>query len=277
MRFSSLLSRWKTRLSMVALHLVLVGCLFWLDHRLLHQILQHPWDAALYILLLVLTILQYLYTAGSDPGYVVNVLRDDRLVTKEMRFTRDNLTGNRRCATCQVHQPPRSKHCHECHKCVLQFDHHCSWLGTCVGYGNHCRFWWYLFEETILCFWTSMIYATSFRSTGSSESWWQASITIIFLILLLLALLFLVLLLLFHSYLVITNQTTNEFTRRKRIQEFRDVPIKVMPYSKGCVRNIYWFCWAPQGPYEIEKIPSLEVLKQRDSYSCSETLYFNCC
>ncbi|KAG0457233.1 hypothetical protein HPP92_022058 [Vanilla planifolia] len=34
------------------------------------------------------------------------------------------------CVYCNVTQPPRSKHCHDCDKCVLQFDHHCVWLGT---------------------------------------------------------------------------------------------------------------------------------------------------
>ncbi|KAL8151736.1 hypothetical protein V2J09_021544 [Rumex salicifolius] len=33
------------------------------------------------------------------------------------------------CTYCSVLQPPRAKHCHECDKCVLQFDHHCGWLG----------------------------------------------------------------------------------------------------------------------------------------------------
>lgn len=46
-------------------------------------------------------------------------------------------------------QPPRAKHCHDCDKCVLKFDHHCVWLGTCIGQGNHYRFWWVYFPCTI--------------------------------------------------------------------------------------------------------------------------------
>jgi hypothetical protein len=45
-------------------------------------------------------------------------------------------------ATNILLQPPRTRHCHDCDKCVLQFDHHCIWLGTCIGKKNHCRFWW---------------------------------------------------------------------------------------------------------------------------------------
>ncbi|KAI5419051.1 Protein S-acyltransferase 10 [Lathyrus oleraceus] len=40
-------------------------------------------------------------------------------------------------AYCNVEQPPRAKHCHGCDKCVLQFDHHCVWLGNCIGRGCH--------------------------------------------------------------------------------------------------------------------------------------------
>ncbi|KAF3572041.1 hypothetical protein F2Q69_00061636 [Brassica cretica] len=44
---------------------------------------------------------------------------------------------NLTCGYCHVEQPPRAKHCHDCDRCVLQFDHHCVWLGTCVGQKNH--------------------------------------------------------------------------------------------------------------------------------------------
>lgn len=292
---------------MIALHILFVGCLFLLDYSLLHQTLLHLWYTVLYLLLVIATISQYLYTAGSNPGYVADMLRDDQIAETDMKRAKDISTGsqkmeraravvgyssstrmalwlgsgssssNRTCPTCRVFQPPRSKHCHDCNKCVLRFDHYCAWLGTCVGYGNHCRFWWYIFEETVLCLWTSVLYATSFRSTGSFNSWLHATAVIILLIALLAALLFLVLLLLFHSYLVITNQTTHELIRRKRIPEFRNVPDKVKPYSKGCARNIYSFCCAPGGLYEIERMPSLNILEERSNHSFLDTIYFNCC
>ncbi|MCO5570567.1 hypothetical protein L7F22_024292 [Adiantum nelumboides] len=185
--------------------------------------------------------------------------------------------SNKTCPTCRVYQPPRSKHCHDCNKCVLRFDHYCAWLGTCVGYGNHCRFWWYIFEETILCVWTSVMYAMSLRSNGRPSSWLYFSAVVILLVLLLAALLFLVLLLLFHSYLVVTNQTTHELIRRKRIPEFRNLPENVKPYSKGCVRNVFSFCCAPSGLYEIERMPSISALEERANYSLREALYFNFC
>ncbi|KAH7432626.1 hypothetical protein KP509_07G031400 [Ceratopteris richardii] len=242
-------------------------------------------SAIVYAVLFILTIFQYLYTAASDPGYLVDGERDEWLVIGNRKAQKEiinNAYGNNRnlnskCFNCNIYKPPRSKHCHHCNKCILQYDHHCPWLNTCIGYGNHCRFWWYLLEETILCFWTFIMFISSYRTKTSSGLRWRSCIIIICLTLLFFLLFFLVLLLLFHSYLASTNQTSHEVTRRKRISEIRDVPLEIHPYSKGCVQNIYYFCCTPQVPYEIQQIPSLEILKQREHHSCMQSLYFNCC
>ena len=44
------------------------------------------------------------------------------------------------CHICELLQPPHSKHCKLCNRCVQEFDHHCTWLDSCVGSGNHRRF-----------------------------------------------------------------------------------------------------------------------------------------
>ncbi|CAN4083517.1 unnamed protein product [Withania somnifera] len=101
------------------------------------------------------------------------------------------------CSYCDVVQPPRAKHCHDCDKCVLQFDHHCVWLGTCIGQGNHCPFWWYICGETALSLWTGTLYI-QFLKSNISKPWWLYAIMILLLVTLFFCLIFLLLLLLFH-------------------------------------------------------------------------------
>ncbi|KAK8669694.1 hypothetical protein V6N13_107118 [Hibiscus sabdariffa] len=181
------------------------------------------------------------------------------------------------CSYCNVEQPPRTKHCHDCDKCILQFDHHCVWLGTCIGQGNHCSFWWYICEESALCLWTATLYITYLKG-NISRAWWKDAIMILLLIVLSISIIFLLLLLLFHSYLVMTNQTTYELVRRRRIPYLRGVPERVYPFSKGVCRNLYDFCCVGSSIYSLEPLPSAEELEEKSRpHTCLDVLTCRCC
>ncbi|KAJ3809767.1 zf-DHHC-domain-containing protein [Lentinula aff. lateritia] len=42
----------------------------------------------------------------------------------------------RYCSRCLLLKPYRAHHCRLCGTCVLKYDHHCPWIGQCVGARN---------------------------------------------------------------------------------------------------------------------------------------------
>ena len=52
---------------------------------------------------------------------------------------------------CEMMRPPRTHHCSMCNRCVMRMDHHCPWVGNCVGLYNHKLFLNFTAHATIGC------------------------------------------------------------------------------------------------------------------------------
>ncbi|XP_062184126.1 protein S-acyltransferase 11 isoform X3 [Phragmites australis] len=55
------------------------------------------------------------------------------------------------CTYCSKPKPPRAHHCRSCKMCVVDMDHHCPFIGNCVGASNHRAFVIFLISVVISC------------------------------------------------------------------------------------------------------------------------------
>ena len=49
-------------------------------------------------------------------------------------------TNLRYCVPCKIVRPMRTIHCYQCDVCITGYDHHCPWVGKCIGKSNMCQF-----------------------------------------------------------------------------------------------------------------------------------------
>ena len=122
-------------------------------------------EHALVTLVSAILSLMFLFVAAtSDPGVALRSL-DPRLakdaVPQPMQRRRVKLgddvhTWLRFCPTCRIYRLPRMSHCSVCDNCVDCFDHHCPWIGSCVGRGNYRSFLGFVTSTSFCCVWTGI-------------------------------------------------------------------------------------------------------------------------
>ncbi|EFP12513.1 hypothetical protein CRE_29838 [Caenorhabditis remanei] len=50
------------------------------------------------------------------------------------------------CSFCTSSKPRLTSHCRTCDTCVYRRDHHCPWMGQCIGIHNQANFFLFLFS-----------------------------------------------------------------------------------------------------------------------------------
>uniref|UniRef100_A0A162AJR5 Protein S-acyltransferase n=1 Tax=Daucus carota subsp. sativus TaxID=79200 RepID=A0A162AJR5_DAUCS len=229
------------KVALVMLHLIFIGVLFLFYGN---QTTIHPWYVGMYLLLFVATIAQYFFTAGSSPGYVLDTMRT---INETNALARTSLVSK---------QPATSKN----GNIVITVDHREA--GRNLLGSNELS-------------WTKLV--MDLYPPGAPCRWVDV-IMIVLLAILLILLIFLLLLLFFHSYLIMTNQTTFELVRRRRIAYLRGIPGRVYPFSKGICKNLYNFCFSRSTLYGMERLPTAQELEEKSRpYTCLNILSCRCC
>lgn len=208
------------------------------------------------LLLTVVSLTSFVGTVLSDPG-VIPRMEDPRELFDEV--TRSHRKGSlpkntqmvvggqllpaKFCTTCNIYRPPRCSHCAYCDNCVEKFDHHCPWVGNCIGRRNYRLFFCFVVSSASLTLyvcsfsvahlWLRVIDKTSDGSTPGSvlldvlAEEWASAVAVAFTIA---VCWFTCGLCGYHSYLIGSNQTTYE--------QIRGDGWRANPFNVGLAQNV---------------------------------------
>ncbi|TVU04893.1 hypothetical protein EJB05_48037 [Eragrostis curvula] len=271
---------------------VVIFCVF-VARPLMDEFPDH-WGISVMVVAVVFTIYDLtllLLTSGRDPGIIprnthppepeaidgTNEIGGQTPQQLRLPRTREVIVNGisvrvKYCDTCMLYRPPRCSHCSICNNCVERFDHHCPWVGQCIGLVSYARFpeylsvdrfsnllrlivrismqrnyrffYMFVFSTTLLCLYVfafCWVYVFKIReaehlSFGKAMLKTPASIALIGYCFL--CVWFVGGLSVFHCYLMSTNQTTYENFRYRYDR-------RANPYNRGILNNfLEIFCTA---------------------------------
>ncbi|XP_071136576.1 palmitoyltransferase ZDHHC14-like isoform X8 [Mytilus edulis] len=215
-------------------------------------------------------------TSFSDPGVIPRASPDEAAdIEKKIEVPNTTSPGTYRppprtkeviikgqvvklkyCFTCKIFRPPRASHCSFCDNCVERFDHHCPWVGNCVGRRNYRYFYLFILSLSILCIYIFACVLTHLILRSKDDNFLHAMrdspASVIEAIVCFFSVWSVIGLAGFHTYLVGSDQTTNEDIKgsysAKRGQE------NFNPFSQGSIlRNCLVVLCGPTPPSLIDR------------------------
>lgn len=226
------------------------------------------------VLLFLFVMAMLLRTSFSDPGVLPRALPEEAsFIEMEIEAANGNVPAGQRppprirnvqinnqivklkyCYTCKIFRPPRASHCSICDNCVDRFDHHCPWVGNCVGKRNYRYFYLFTMSLSLLTIYifTFNIVHVVMRSVdnGFVSTLKETPGTVLEVLVCFFTLWSVVGLTGFHTYLISLNQTTNEdikgsWSGKNRVQN---------PYShKNIIKNCCEVLCGPTYPSVLDR------------------------
>lgn len=228
-------------------------------------------------ILFVFTMSSLFRTSFSDPGIIPRASQDEAAYiekqievpnslnsptyrppprTKEV-FVKGQTVKLKYCFTCKIFRPPRASHCSLCDNCVDRFDHHCPWVGNCVGKRNYRFFYMFIVSLAFLAVFIFSCTTTHIVLLFKDEDQFfdivkKTPFSVIIAVICFCSVWSVIGLAGFHTYLTTSDQTTNEdikgsFTSKGGQQAMN-------PYSQGniCLNCFHILC-GPITPSLIDR------------------------